>query len=120
MQTLLLGDGIYAGDDRVITPWRFADLVSDNLLSAHMKRAYNRTLRRERVLVEWVIGRVVTRFKVLHKSCTWTLAPSRMSDVMRAACLLSNFLFRTRGEWPAADPDYDPDAMPIHPEDYVE
>jgi hypothetical protein len=44
--------------------------------------------------------------------CTWRKSVDLLPHVVHAACLLLNFVWRERGEWPAVDQSFCPDAVP--------
>ena len=61
-------------------------------------------LRHERVVVEWAFGRLKMWFGIFRDR-TWRLSIHRLPLIFRAACLLSNYLFRIRDCYPAVDPE---------------
>jgi hypothetical protein len=123
LKVFLIGDGAYDGDSRVLVPYRGNDLDE-------RQRRFNKVLRSERFLVEWVIGRVRTtwfvlagspvlvvacslvatvhcaRRRLLNGDSVWRWRVSRIEPTLRAACLLCNYLWRTRQSWPSRVEDH--------------
>lgn len=81
LKVFLIGDGAYDGDSRVLVPYRGNDLDE-------RQRRFNKVLRSERFLVEWVIGRVRTTWFVLAARpwSLWRAHSLQLSIVLAGAC----------------------------------
>jgi len=127
LQLKLLGDGAYTGDERVIYPFAKDELGAEAGLSRFSKLHWNYRLRRQRVLVEWVIGRLRMTWAVLHNR--FRMDRFRSTNVVCACALMLNYMYGERGWWPGIDDDLERQeanadaiaaAIPIQDDDNLE
>lgn len=118
----MLGDGAYTSDERVLYPFAKDELKAEGGLTRNSKLVWNYRLRRQRVLVEWVIGRLRMVWAILH--ARFELDRGRATDITTACALLLNYMFGERNWWPgiqanaAADDDI-ADALPVQADDNI-
>ena len=119
VQLKLLGDGAYTGDDRVLYPFARDELGPVGTLTRYSKLHWNYRLRRQRVLVEWVIGRLRMTWAVLHTR--FHRDRFRATDVVRACALLLNYMYGERGWWPGINDDGElEEVVPLQDDDNIE
>lgn len=94
----ILADVAYSQDSRCRTPYRAPELtveIAGSAAEAARRRIYNQQLSSSRQKVEHAFSRVKHTFRQLQG--TWTYSLSSLPLAFRAACLLCNWLARTRG-----------------------
>lgn len=101
MQLKVLGDGAYTSDERVLYPFAKDELSGTRTLTRSSKLVWNYRLRRQRVLVEWVIGRLRMTWAVLHMR--FEMDRGRATAITTACALLLNFMYAERHCWPGVD-----------------
>lgn len=116
----MLGDGAYTSDERVLYPFAKNELQAEASLTRNSKLVWNYRLRRQRVLVEWVIGRLRMIWAILHTR--FELDRGRATDITTACALLLNYMFGERNWWPGIQPDIEADdmiaaALPVQDDD---
>jgi hypothetical protein len=98
VQLKVLGDGAYTSDDRVLYPFAKDELGAVGALTRASKLVWNYRLRQQRVLVEWVIGRLRMTWAVLHTR--FEMDRGRATDIATACALLLNWMYGERQWWP--------------------
>jgi hypothetical protein len=115
-----LADGAYINNQRCVVPFprsqQGTDLSLD--LSSTFKRAFNKALRRVRVLVEHAIGSLKMTWPLLHGEFRMTL--EKLHPLVLAGALMLNYAWRVRGRWPINDPDFVPGYIPVQELDWLE
>lgn len=94
----MLADVAYSGDSRCRCPYRAPELTiaaAGSARAALSRRIYNQQLSRVRQKVEHAFSRVKHVFRLLQAQ--WPMPLSQLPSTFRAACLLANWLHRTRG-----------------------
>lgn len=117
-----MGDGGFFGDDRVHAPYRRDEIRNAPFPMGPLYLQYNRMFRRERVVVEWVIGRIRAMWPILAGKWSGkitTIESGRLDLAWKAACLMFNVLCKTRGTWPIGDPEFEPEDIPVHDDDHI-
>ena len=99
---MFMGDGAYVGDSTVLIPFARNQLNPAHGVSAADKQTFNLTLRRERVLVEWTIGRLRQTWHVLH--APFRMDRGRADQLVFACAVLLNFMYAERGTFTLRSP----------------
>lgn len=99
----LLGDGPFVSDSRCKVPFTYPqiDALEFDPFEQAKREKYNIELRKQRVLIEWIFGRIKTYFPIFDYR--WKSAIHLLPVVFRAGCLLYNHLCRIRNEWMGVD-----------------
>lgn len=93
----ILGDVAYTSDSRCRVPYKSPQLRVANAGSAaeaRRRQRYNQRLSSSRQRVEHAFSRLKHTFRLLQT--TWNMPLSQLPRTFRAACLLCNWLARTR------------------------
>jgi hypothetical protein len=116
----ILGDGHYHNDNRCKTPFRFEELSAYSGNERERMLRYNRSLRTQRILIEWIFSRIRGYFGIFDVRFTYDV--HCLPSAFRAACLLYNHISRVRDVWPGPNMRYYHDAQhfPPQPADYVD
>lgn len=119
-QLKVLGDGAYTSDERVLYPFAKDELSGTRTLTRSSKLVWNYRLRRQRVLVEWVIGRLRMTWAVLHTR--FEMDRGRATAITTACALLLNFMYGERQWWPGVDDNALQEiaaAVPVQDDDHI-
>ena len=102
----LLGDGHYHEDVRCLTPYRYDELRSPHVTNVDRRRMiqYNKSLRSQRILIEWIFSRIRGYFGIFDAKFTYHV--SQLPRAFRAACVLYNYISRVRDVWPGVNNRY--------------
>jgi hypothetical protein len=116
----ILGDGHYHNDNRCKTPFRYDELSQVSGSSRDRMLRYNRSLRSQRILIEWIFSRIRGYFGIFDNKFTYDVRC--LPTAFRAACLLYNYISRIRNVWPGMNMKYYDDArhFPPQPADFLE
>lgn len=93
----LLADVAYVRDERCVCPYKKPELTAEaagSVREAAKRRRYNQRLSACRIKVEHAFSRLKHTFRLLQS--TWQLPNAQLPRTFRAACLLCNWLSRTR------------------------
>lgn len=93
----MLADVAYSTDERCLCPYKAPSLTVEEAGSAaeaDRRRQYNQQLSRVRQRVEHAFSRVKHTFRLLQAQ--WNYPLIHLPLAFRAACLLANWLLRTR------------------------
>ncbi len=113
-----MGDGAYTADSRVLFPFARDDLGADGNVQRIHKMMWNYRLRRQRVLVEWIIGRLRRTWQILHNR--FVLDRVRSTEIVRCCSLLINYMYNRREEWPGPEErDAIADEVPVGYDDHI-
>lgn len=110
-----MGDGAYRHEPRCITPFS-APEVRDGGMGGLWKYDFNKRLRAERVVIEWVFARVKGTWGRFAVQWPGTKI-EKLCRTVRASFLLFNFLCHVRGNWPLHDPAFSPALLPVRRDD---
>ena len=113
----LLGDGHYREDSRCRAPYTYGQLASPLVSAADRQTmiTYNKLLRSQRILIEWIFSRIRGHFGIFDVRFTYHV--SQLPRAFRAACLLYNYLCRIHNNWPGVNMAYYVDAVRFEPDD---
>ena len=118
----LLGDGHYREDSRCRAPFTYGQLASPLLSAADRATmiSYNKLLRSQRIIIEWVFSRIRGHFGIFDSRFTYHV--SQLPRTFRAACLLYNYLNRIHNSFPGMNNLYYIQAGQFEPDaaDYVD
>ena len=113
----LLHDGHYREDSRCHALYTYGQLASP-LLSVVDRQSmidYNKLLRSQRILIEWVFSRIRGHFGIFDARFTYHV--SQLPRAFRAACLVYNHLCRIHNNWPGVNNLYYIEAVHFEPDD---
>lgn len=94
----ILGDKAYTYDERCLTPHKRDYIRRFTAADRQVLRAYNRELSSQRTVIENVFAFLKNLWRCIGSKYTRNV--TRVADVFRVCCILSNFLFHVRQTFP--------------------